>query len=221
MPIAQISNPLGINAAQGNEVYTSPTIIPFGADPAGNANTITWMTTANPTVITTTAAHGFITGKQVLVNTSTAFVATGTLPTAAALRLHGPERDDVLDPVQLHRDLHLRWSGLPELPARSVVHPSELERYGLRRSLSPRLPDRGDTAADHRLQGSGRCHHRLQDPRDSTLRLRSTGRAGLCRSRPQVSVRHTSMPPHPRPRPTCRSRWPRPEQVRPSPRPPA
>ena len=90
MPIAQISNPLGINAAQGNEVYTSPTIIPFGADPAGNANTITWMTTANPTVITTTAAHGFITGKQVLVNTSTAFVATGTLPDRRALRLHGP-----------------------------------------------------------------------------------------------------------------------------------
>ncbi len=82
MPNAQISNPLGINAAQGNEVYSAPTIIPFGADPAGNANTITSMTTANPTVITTTAAHGFISGQQVLVNTSTAFVATGTLPTA-------------------------------------------------------------------------------------------------------------------------------------------
>ena len=163
MPIAQISNPLGINAAQGNEVYTSPTIIPFGADPAGNANTITGMTTANPTVITTTAAHGFITGKQVLVNTSTAFVATGTLPTAGALRRHGPERYDVLDPVQLHRDVHLRWRGLPELPARPTLHPSELERHGLWRSLSPYLPDRGDTAADHRLQGSGRCHRRVRD----------------------------------------------------------
>ena len=84
MPNAQLSNPLGINAAQGNEVYSSPLIIPFGADPAGNAQTITGMTTANPTVITTTAAHGFITGKQVLVNTSTAFSATGTLPTAQA-----------------------------------------------------------------------------------------------------------------------------------------
>ena len=90
MPTAHISNPLGINAAQGNEVYTSPTIIPFGADPAGNANTITGMTTANPTVITTTAAHGFISGQQVLVNTSTAFVATGTLPTAKPYVGDGP-----------------------------------------------------------------------------------------------------------------------------------
>lgn len=81
MPTAVQSNPLGVNAAQGNEVYSSPLIVPFGADPAGNAQTITGMTTANPTVITTTAAHGFISGQLVLVNTSTAFSATGTLPT--------------------------------------------------------------------------------------------------------------------------------------------
>lgn len=81
MPTAVQSNPLGVNAAQGNEVYSSPIIVPFGADPAGNAQTITGMTTANPTVITTTAAHGFISGQLVLVNTSTAFSATGTLPT--------------------------------------------------------------------------------------------------------------------------------------------
>jgi hypothetical protein len=84
MPNAVQSNPLGINAAQGNEVYSSPLIIPFAADPAGNTQTITGMTTANPTVITTTAAHGFISGQKVLVNTSTAFVATGTLPTSQA-----------------------------------------------------------------------------------------------------------------------------------------
>lgn len=81
MPTATISNPFGVNAPQGNEVYTSPLIVPFATDPAGNTQTITGMTTANPTVITTTAAHGFISGQLVLVNTGTAFVATGTLPT--------------------------------------------------------------------------------------------------------------------------------------------
>ena len=86
MPNAQISNPLGINAAQGNEVYSAPTDHPLRCRPSRERQTITGMTTANPTVITTTAAHGFITGKQVLVNTSTAFVATGTLPDRPALR---------------------------------------------------------------------------------------------------------------------------------------
>ena len=84
MPTATISNPAGVNAPQGNEVYTSPLIVPFMTDPSANAQTITGMTTANPTVITTTAAHGFISGQLVLVNTSTAFVATGTLPTTKA-----------------------------------------------------------------------------------------------------------------------------------------
>lgn len=82
MPNPVQTNPLGVNAPQGNEVYSSQLILPVAADPAGNAQTITGMTTANPTVITTTAAHGFISGQLVLVNTGTAFVATGTLPTS-------------------------------------------------------------------------------------------------------------------------------------------
>lgn len=80
MPTDVISNPLGINLAQGNVIAESKTIEILATDPAGNANTITGMTTANPTVITTTSAHGYITGKQVNVNASTAFVATGTVP---------------------------------------------------------------------------------------------------------------------------------------------
>lgn len=80
MPNPVQTNPYGVNAAQGNEVYTSTTLIPFATDPAGNAQLISGMTTANPTVITTSAAHGFITGQLVNVNTSTAFVATGTVP---------------------------------------------------------------------------------------------------------------------------------------------
>lgn len=79
MPVAQITNPLGVNAPQGNEVYTASVIVPFASDPAANVHAITGMTTANPTVITT-AAHGYISGQQVNINASTAWSATGTLP---------------------------------------------------------------------------------------------------------------------------------------------
>lgn len=79
MPNAQLSNPLGINAAQGNEVYSAPLIVPFATDPAANSHAITGMSTANPTVITT-AAHGYISGQQVNINASVAYSATGTVP---------------------------------------------------------------------------------------------------------------------------------------------
>ena len=80
MPNPIQTNPFGVNAPQGNEVYTSSTIVPFAADPASNAKLISGMTTANPTVITTSTAHGFISGQLVNVNAGTAFVATGTVP---------------------------------------------------------------------------------------------------------------------------------------------
>jgi hypothetical protein len=80
MPTDVQSNPLGINVAQGDVIAESKVIEVLASDPAGNANTITGMTTANPTVITTTTAHGFISGKQVNINASTAFSATGTVP---------------------------------------------------------------------------------------------------------------------------------------------
>jgi hypothetical protein len=79
MPDPAITNPFGVNAAQGNEAYTSQLIVPFATDPAGNSHNITGMTTANPTVITT-AAHGYITGQQVNINTNVAWSATGTVP---------------------------------------------------------------------------------------------------------------------------------------------
>src|SRR5580704_12578841 len=80
MPDPVQTNPFGVNSAQGNEVYTSTLLVPFATDPAGNTQLITGMTTANPTVITTTTAHGYITGQLVNVNAGTAFVATGTVP---------------------------------------------------------------------------------------------------------------------------------------------
>jgi hypothetical protein len=80
MPDPVQTNPFGINSAQGNEVYTSTLIAPFATDPAANAQLIAGMTTANPTVITTSVAHGFITGQLVNVNAGTPFVATGTVP---------------------------------------------------------------------------------------------------------------------------------------------
>jgi hypothetical protein len=80
MPDPAMTNPYGINAAQGNEVYTTTQLVPMASDPAGNAKLISGMTTANPTVITTSTAHGFITGQLVNVNAGTAFVATGTVP---------------------------------------------------------------------------------------------------------------------------------------------
>lgn len=80
MPIAVQSNPLYVNVTQGDVGGLDKVIQIFASDPAGNANTITGMTTANPTVITTTSAHGYITGKQVNVNAGTAFSATGTVP---------------------------------------------------------------------------------------------------------------------------------------------
>lgn len=80
MPDPVQTNPFGVNAPQGNEVYTSPVILPMAADPAGNAKLISGMTTANPTVITTSTAHGFLTNTLVNVNAGTAFVATGVVP---------------------------------------------------------------------------------------------------------------------------------------------
>lgn len=80
MPVATESNPLGVNVPQGGAFGFDRLILNLATDPAGNAQTIAGMTTANPTVITTSAAHGFISGQTVNVNASTAFVATGTVP---------------------------------------------------------------------------------------------------------------------------------------------
>ena len=64
MPNAVQSNPLAVDVVQGDALSLDKLIGVYATDPAGNANTITGMTTASPTVITTTTAHGFITGKH-------------------------------------------------------------------------------------------------------------------------------------------------------------
>ena len=78
MPNAAQSNPFGINAPQGNEVYLSSSIIAVAADPAGFSNTITGVSAATAAVITTTSAHGLVTGQPVTI---AGIVGTGgTIP---------------------------------------------------------------------------------------------------------------------------------------------
>ena len=71
MPDPSITNPFGINAPQGNEVYTSQLILPMATDPAANVATVASVTSANPMVVTTSAAHGFITGQNVILSGNT------------------------------------------------------------------------------------------------------------------------------------------------------
>lgn len=75
MPVGQISNPFGVNAPQGNEVYLDRLIIPCAADPAGFTSTISGVSTATAAVITTSAAHGLSTGQSVTIS---GLVMTGT-----------------------------------------------------------------------------------------------------------------------------------------------
>jgi hypothetical protein len=67
MPSTIQSNPYGIDAAQGNVVYTDRVIAAYAADPYGSVATISSVTAANPGVWTTSAAHGFITGQQIVL----------------------------------------------------------------------------------------------------------------------------------------------------------
>lgn len=67
MPVNQIGNPFGVNAPQGNVVYTDKFVLEAAGDPYGNPQAIASVTAANPGVWTTSAAHGFVSGQQIVL----------------------------------------------------------------------------------------------------------------------------------------------------------
>ena len=70
-----IVNPLGVNDAQGNITYNDLVIQRYQADPSGNNNAITGLSSVSSSgvvSVSTVAANGFINGQQVtIVGTST------------------------------------------------------------------------------------------------------------------------------------------------------
>ena len=75
-----LSNPLGVDIAQGNVYYNDPRIERYAADPYGVFNTITGISSANPAVVTTTNAHGYVTGQPVsLANVVTSVAGVSAL----------------------------------------------------------------------------------------------------------------------------------------------
>lgn len=82
MPIGQLSNPFGVNAPQGNIVYTAPLLEVYATDPAGNSQTVTGISAANPAVVTTSVAHGFITGQKATITGVTGVAPMPGLSTA-------------------------------------------------------------------------------------------------------------------------------------------
>lgn len=76
MPNPAITYPIGVNPAPlaGNLVYTSKDLLQIASDPASNTSTVTGASTASPSVITTSAAHGLISGQSVSI---TGIVGTG------------------------------------------------------------------------------------------------------------------------------------------------
>lgn len=67
MPSTTISNPFAVNAPQGNIPYSDKLIIEAAGDPYGNVQAIASVTAANPGVWTTSAAHGFVSGQQIVL----------------------------------------------------------------------------------------------------------------------------------------------------------
>src|SRR5260221_6954535 len=74
MPDPIISNPLGIDVAQNNQVYIARVIAQVAADVQSNLRSVSTISTATPAVVTTTAAHGYVTGQTVGI---TGVVGTG------------------------------------------------------------------------------------------------------------------------------------------------
>jgi hypothetical protein len=79
MPDPSISNPLGVDVAQGNQVYVAKVLASVAADVQSNLKSVSTISTATPAVVTTTAAHGYVTGQSVgitgVVGTGAAFPA--------------------------------------------------------------------------------------------------------------------------------------------------
>lgn len=80
-----IVNPAGVNAPQGNEVYTDIVVQRYISDPAGNTSggAIVSISAAAAAVVTTTTAHGLVTGQTVTMagSTWTGIAATTTVGT--------------------------------------------------------------------------------------------------------------------------------------------
>lgn len=70
-------NPYGVDAAQGNEVYTDIQLLRFVGDPAGNTRTVSTVSAATAAVITTSAAHGYVNGQSVTIS---GIVMSGATP---------------------------------------------------------------------------------------------------------------------------------------------
>jgi hypothetical protein len=62
-----IANPLGVDVAQGNVYYNDAQITRYAVDPYGAYSTITAVSSASAAVITTSAAHGLVTGQPVTI----------------------------------------------------------------------------------------------------------------------------------------------------------
>jgi len=91
MPATTISNPFGVNAPQGNIPYSDKMLLEVAGDPYGNVQAIASVTAANPGVWTTSAAHGFVSGQQIVLGyvagytpSSYANVMTGAANNAGA-----------------------------------------------------------------------------------------------------------------------------------------
>ena len=88
MPLAQISNPFGVNSYSvngniGNEQYLSSFIMTVAGDPVGSipaATTISSISAATAAVVTTSAAHGLISGMRVTLAGIVLATGTGTAP---------------------------------------------------------------------------------------------------------------------------------------------
>ena len=81
MPISQISNPFAVNAPQGNVAYSDKMLIEVAGDPYGNVQAIASVTAANPGVWTTSAAHGFVSGQQIVLGYVAGYTPSGYLNT--------------------------------------------------------------------------------------------------------------------------------------------
>ena len=88
MPLAQISNPFGVNSYSvngniGNEQYLSSFIMTVAGDPVGSipaTTTISSISAAASAVVTTSAAHGLISGMRVTLAGVVVASGGGTAP---------------------------------------------------------------------------------------------------------------------------------------------
>ena len=81
MPSTIQSNPYAVGVFPDNVAYTDKSIATYAADPYGNRQAIASVSAANPGVWTTSAAHGFITGQQIVLGYVPGYSPSGSLNT--------------------------------------------------------------------------------------------------------------------------------------------